>query len=253
MRSLVIAFAMYSRVPMPRVNWDEKGMKYAMCFFPAVGAGLGGLCALVYRLLVLCQAPDLLRAALLTVLPFVYTGGIHMDGFMDTQDAIHSYGDRQKRLAILKDSHIGAFAAISAFVYMILSLGLFSVANGSTIPAIAASYVYSRILSAIAVVAFPKAKKDGTLRTFSDQSGNRVFPILLVELTCFAAAALVLLRLQGAVLLAAGALVFAWYHHLAVKTFGGTTGDLAGYFVCEAEIYMLLAIVFLQLIERSIG
>ena len=40
------------------------------------------------------------------------TGGIHMDGYMDTMDALHSYGSREKKLEILKDSHIGAFAVI---------------------------------------------------------------------------------------------------------------------------------------------
>ena len=41
MRSLIIAFSMYSRIPMPRCEWDERGMKYSMCFFPLVGAVLG--------------------------------------------------------------------------------------------------------------------------------------------------------------------------------------------------------------------
>ena len=37
MTPLIIAFAMYSRIPMPRVDWSEKNMRYAMCFFPVIG------------------------------------------------------------------------------------------------------------------------------------------------------------------------------------------------------------------------
>ena len=37
LESCVIAISMYSKIPMPRVEWKEKNMKYAMCFFPLVG------------------------------------------------------------------------------------------------------------------------------------------------------------------------------------------------------------------------
>ena len=36
LKSCAIAFSMYSKIPMPRVDWNEKNMKYAMCFFPVV-------------------------------------------------------------------------------------------------------------------------------------------------------------------------------------------------------------------------
>mgnify|MGYP000637783259 CR=1 FL=1 len=38
MRAAIIAFSMYSRIPMPMFEWKEEDMKYAMCFFPAIGA-----------------------------------------------------------------------------------------------------------------------------------------------------------------------------------------------------------------------
>ena len=34
LRACIVAFAMYSKVPMPRVEWNETSMKYALCFFP---------------------------------------------------------------------------------------------------------------------------------------------------------------------------------------------------------------------------
>lgn len=67
-----------------------------------------------------CQllgVPNVSRALIFLVLPVIVTGGIHVDGYMDTSDAIHSYGDREKKLSILKDSHIGAFAVIRLLVY----------------------------------------------------------------------------------------------------------------------------------------
>ena len=99
--SLVIAFGMYSAIPMPRVDWDGEGMKYVFCFFPLVGLPVAGalwLWALFCRALGLGEA---LLAAGLTLLPLAVTGGIHMDGYLDTADARCSFGDREKKLEIL--------------------------------------------------------------------------------------------------------------------------------------------------------
>ena len=50
-RSLAIAISMYSKIPVPIVEWSEKNMKYAMCFFPVVGAVTGALQLLTGRIL----------------------------------------------------------------------------------------------------------------------------------------------------------------------------------------------------------
>ena len=39
--TLIIAIAMYSKIPMPQAEWNEKNMRYAMCFFPVVGVVIG--------------------------------------------------------------------------------------------------------------------------------------------------------------------------------------------------------------------
>ena len=56
-------------------------------------------------------------AVVLVLVPVIVTGGIHVDGLLDTSDALSSWRDREKRLEILKDSHAGAFAVITACVY----------------------------------------------------------------------------------------------------------------------------------------
>ena len=124
--SCIIAISMYSKIPMPNVEWTEERMRYVMCFFPLVGIVQGAALGLWLHL-----ALDVLNlsvgAAALTgaAIPLLVTGGIHMDGFLDTMDAIHSYGDRSRKLEILKDPHLGAFAVISFGVYMMLYLGVF--------------------------------------------------------------------------------------------------------------------------------
>ena len=116
-KSLIIAFSMYSKIPMPHLNLEEKDMRYVMGFFPLVGLVLGACQFIWYKLSVFLGVPNVSRALIFLVLPVIVTGGIHVDGYMDTSDAIHSYGDREKKLSILKDSHIGAFAVIRLLVY----------------------------------------------------------------------------------------------------------------------------------------
>lgn len=103
LQSCSIAFSMYSRIPMPRTEWNQENMKYAMCFFPLVGVVIGGIVFFVSKILLYFNVSDLFYSVTLTLLPVIVTGGIHMDGFMDTSDALGSYGSREKKLEILKD------------------------------------------------------------------------------------------------------------------------------------------------------
>ena len=88
--SLLMAFSLYSKIPVPQRQWNEKSMKYCICFLPLVGAVIGaaqyGVFAVLYRL----AFGPVLRGAVLAALPVLLTGGIHMDGFLDTCDALHS-------------------------------------------------------------------------------------------------------------------------------------------------------------------
>ena len=59
----------------------------------------------------------------MTLLPILLTGGIHLDGFMDTSDALASYGDRVKKAGDFKDPHTGAFAIIGLGLYLLLYAG----------------------------------------------------------------------------------------------------------------------------------
>ena len=83
-----------------------------MCFFPLVGVVTGILEVILGNaLLVYTSCGTLFFAGVMTLLPVLVNGGIHMDGFLDTMDALNSYGSREKKLEILKDSRTGAFAS----------------------------------------------------------------------------------------------------------------------------------------------
>lgn len=246
MRSLIIAFSMYSRIPMPRCEWNEQGMKYSMCFFPLVGAALGLCSAGVYYGLGALGFGPISRALALTAVPILVTGGIHMDGYLDTVDARSSWKSREEKLRILKDPHMGAFACIYGIVYLLLTAAFWSEAGDGEVVSIAVGYVFSRILSALAVVTFQKAKSEGMAAASADASSKAARWVLLAELAVCAVGMTALCPRYGLTALGVGACCFGWYRHMAYKDFGGITGDLAGYFLQVCELAVLAGIVLVS-------
>lgn len=244
LESFFIAFSMYSKIPVPRVEWQEKNMKYAMCFFPAVGMVSGVLEVVSGMLLLRAGAGAFLFAVVMTLLPVLVTGGIHMDGFMDTLDALGSYGDREKKLAILKDPHAGAFAILGLCCYLLWSVAVWTEAEADMLPVIGCGYVISRALSGLSVVTFKAARDTGLASTFQAAAvRKRVRVVMIVLILVFSVLSLVLNEKMGAASVLAGLLSFLYYRSVCDRQFGGITGDLAGYFLQVCELAMLTCIV----------
>lgn len=241
LNAMIIAIAMYSKIPMPRVDWNEKNMRYAMCFFPLVGVIIGVLEIVTGNLITVWKGEGtFFYAVVLTLIPVFITGGIHLDGFADTMDAKSSYGDREKKLEILKDPHTGAFAIISLCSYFLLCVGIFSEMRTERLFAAALVFVFSRSLSGISVVTFQAAKNSGLLRTFQDGAQKRNVRIVLIFwLFATVVGFFLTAGLCGVAAAAVGLAVFFYYYQFSRKQFGGITGDLAGYFLQLCELFML--------------
>ena len=115
----------------------------------------------------------------LILIPVFITGGIHLDGFLDTQDALSSWQTKERRLEILKDSHAGAFAIISCTVYFLMYIGVYSCLSVRSMEVIAYSFMLSRTLSGLSVVTFPQARKKGMVADFSESASTRITRMVL--------------------------------------------------------------------------
>ena len=101
-----------------------------------------------------------------------------------------------------------------------------------------------RMLSGLAVAAFPLAKNTGLAHTFATAADRRTVCRVLTAGGLLWAVGI--LALGGWALLLAAGLVFARYHRVAVRQFGGTTGDLAGWLLQKCELWMLAALAASQ-------
>lgn len=244
LKSICVAFSIYSKIPMPKFKWESSDMKYHLCFFPWIGAVIGLLEWGLYWLIQHFQMGTVLFSALGLAVPLLITGGFHLDGFMDTMDAIHSYQSREKKLEILKDPHIGAFSVICLLLYVLLFLGFFSeITDTGGYGVFCCCFFLARVLSGISVVCFPAAKKEGMLQVFSSTAEKKmVLGSLLLQLLLCVAMMMYLAPVMGAAAITATGLTFLYYQRMSSRQFGGITGDLAGFFVSMAELISVIAI-----------
>ena len=252
MKSLIIAFAMYSKIPMPRVDWEKKALSWALCWFPLVGAVIG---AVLYGWMALARYlgfGPLFFAAFALLIPIALSGGIHLDGFCDTCDALSSHQPRERKLEILKDSHTGAFAIICCGLYLLVFFACWceAAAVGRAALVLALGPVLSRSLSGLFAVTLPNARGTGLLATFTDTMDTAKARGVMViwVVACVAAMLWLDLWTGGAALLGAG-LACLYYRVMSQRQFGGVTGDLAGFFLQICELAMVLMVAVVQKIE----
>ena len=188
LQTIAVAFAMFSALPVPQFAWNQKNMRYAMCAFPLIGVVIGGLWCLCGAL----PLPMPAKAAGFCLIPVWVTGGIHLDGYVDTCDALSSYGDTAKKLEILKDPHCGAFAVIYGGVYLLAYAGFaYEVFAAGHILLICPLFVLSRALSGLCAVNLPNARKSGMLCAFTSGVQRRTATVALTLVGLAAAAGMV--------------------------------------------------------------
>ena len=227
-KAMIIAFSTYSKIPMPQFEWKEEDMRYSMCFFPWVGAVIGALVFAWYRI-----AQKL---------------GFHVDGYMDTMDAFHSYQPRERKLEILKDAHIGAFSVIMLAVFGLIYMGAFGQIEGAeNLGVFCCGFFLSRCLSGLGVVSLRSAKSDGLLYHFASTAHERwVKGALYLQIILCAILMLWLQAKTAIFVLVAAGLTYLYYWWRSYRELNGITGDTAGYFLTLCEGAMAVAAVVID-------
>ena len=245
LRSLVMAFSCFSQVPMPQIQWKPESMRFMMCFFPFIGMVTGLLLVGWAWLCGTLGFGVILQAAGYTLIPLCVSGGIHMDGFADTCDALASNTSVERRREILKDPHAGAFAVIGVGVYLLAYFAFATEFQASMALAhLAIMPVLSRCLSGIATVSFPLSASKGMLADEHESSDKRPVLAALVVLAFACVAALLWFNLViGVVMTCIAAVCLAGLYVLSRNKFGGMSGDLAGFFLQMCELALLVGIV----------
>ena len=236
--------SMFCAIPAPQI-WDEKARDRMLLFLPVVGlelgliwAGLGWLCRFL-------NLPPLVTALVLSAWPWLGTGFLHLDGFMDVTDAVKSYRSLERRREILKDSHVGSFAVIGIVLLILGQFACFaSIPEGADIRILIFVPAVSRCGSALAVTAL---RPMSTSQYAGQRKQKSHLPVLSAVLAVFLAAGFLLWGKYGLVLI--GVLCgYGCALRRGYKSLEGMNGDIAGYALtigefCAAAVLALGGIV----------
>ncbi len=249
--AVVAAFSTFSVLPTPRIEWNAYSLRNVLSALPLVGCVIGGLGGLHYWISDVLGLPAVLSAGGLTIQPIALSGGIHLDGFADMTDALSSHAEPEKKRAILKDPHCGAFAVIGVCCYFLLYFGLCAALplDWKTVGLLAVTHVLSRAVGSLLSL-LPSGSENGMQRAFRDSASKSALWILLLWVVLATAGAAVLSPLAAGTMLLFSGLVFLYIRHTAKKQFGGMSGDLAGAGITLASAAALLALV---LSERAVS
>jgi len=246
MHSFAFALQHLTRLHLFNPPFDERNLGRSGIFFPLVGLILGGLLLIINILAGLLFPPAAQAAAVLVGL-VALTGGIHLDGFMDTMDGVFSGRPREKKLEIMRDSRVGAFGALAAFCLLLFKFSLLTgLAGPGAFPALLLMTVTGRWSMTYAIARFPYARGEGMGTLFRRYTGARELAV---------ASATALLAAAGAggpggvIILLASALLAHIICCGFNRALGGLTGDTYGALNELLEVFVLA--LYLPLIRYA--
>lgn len=236
--ALAAAIAFYTCLPIPTA-WTLafRGMaRYA----PVIGLMIGGLLGLLDTGLQQLGMPVLTRSAIVVVAWIGLTGGLHLDGAMDTADGL-AVQDPQRRLEVMADSLTGAFGAMAAIALVLLKITALHDLESYRWLALMAAAGWGRWGQLVAIISYPYLKPSGKGAIHKDSTPSDLVPglLFLLGLSGF------LLFIDSTRWIVAAGMAFgggaiavltgAWFNH----KLGGHTGDTYGAVVEWTEAFLL--------------
>ncbi|HEY0945643.1 MAG TPA: adenosylcobinamide-GDP ribazoletransferase [Opitutaceae bacterium] len=243
---LAAALMFFTRLPgLARVRADDAALRRAITYFPVAGWVVGGSAALVWSLASLVW-PAAIASGLSLVATLLVTGALHEDGWADVCDGFGGGHARERILAIMKDSHVGVFGVIGLVGMLGLKWQAVAWLPAALAPvALVAAHSVSRGAAAALMAVLEYARPEG------EPSKARPLVVKLQGARLVAVVALTLLPMgllpvwtwSGVVAALIGWAVMArWFAH----RLGGYTGDCLGATQQFAELIFYLTLVAIR-------
>ena len=241
LHAFVMCQSMFCAIPAPQI-WNEKAKDKMLLFLPIVGLKIGAIWAVLTWVCNFLNLPALVTGLILCAYPFLITGFIHLDGYMDVTDAVKSWRDLERRREILKDSHVGSFAAIGIVLLLLTQFAFFASAPTDAnflilifVPAV------SRCCSSLAVTGL----KPMSTSQYADQKKPKSHMVVLTVMLCIFLGVGFLLCGKYVFSLVGCLVGYGLALHRAYKFLEGMNGDISGYALtigelCAVAVYALL-------------
>lgn len=171
------AFQFLTRFPVKmQLDFAPPLLRESVVYYPLVGAAIG-LCVWLAAALSGVLLPAFPAAVLALTVWVWLTGGLHLDGWMDTADGLLSYRSRERMLEIMKDSRVGAMGVIACVLLLMMKAALIAdfIARGSWYygALLLLPMIWSRWFMVYAMSAWPNARGDDGLAVLFKGLGER--------------------------------------------------------------------------------
>lgn len=225
MRKILIAISFFTRIPIKLNNVTSEEFYDCMILIPIVGLFIG---LILYGVSILLSFINFVQLqALLMVIAYIWlTGGLHLDGFADTTDALFSARDQTKMMEIMKDSRLGAFGAIGLILIILTNWMSYTIILPEYSSALLVIPVFGRVAAIMSTCFSTYAPGGGGLgKRFVEMTKLHHFIIYLILLLALATLILGLPGLVTAVICLVPSVLLM--RNLQIKI-GGMTGDTIG-------------------------
>jgi adenosylcobinamide-GDP ribazoletransferase len=229
-----------TRLPLlPATPLTGNSLSRAAWAFPVAGLVVGVIGAVVYALAHKLSLPPWPAAALAVAATMLVTGCLHEDGLADTADGFGGGKTREQKLAIMRDSHVGAYGVCALAMALLLRVGaLASLPNAHAVVwALIASHAAARATMPVLMLLLPPARSDGLSFDAGKPAGEAVAVAAVIGFLILAICLHLGHGLVALIVLAAIVALAAW---LATRQIGGQTGDVMGALEQASEIAVLL-------------
>lgn len=240
-----MSWGFFCYIPGPK-KWDEEARPYMLAWLPTVSAIMGIIWALCFYLISKTALPAMAAGAVMTWLPFIISGFIHVDGYMDVNDALMSRASLEKKRAILKDSRCGTFAIVAMIFLVMMEFGFMTSAytEGLIYPAaLVMIMAVTRGLSALMMMSLEPMETSQYVEMKED---NRAKGFLILQLIIWIVLAVVLSgenRIRVLITVCACAVGTLVSIFIARKELKGMNGDVAGYGILWGELLGIMSLI----------
>ena len=229
--TFAIALQFMTRLPgLGNADWTKERERASVGYYPASGVVVGIIAALVYWPASQAFAP-LLASLIAVAAAIITTGALHEDGLADVCDGIGGGQTRDKALAIMKDSHIGAYGTLGLIVLVGAKvIALSSLPAAMAIVALVGAHATSRaaILGVLATAHYARAE-GGTASAVAAKPAADSWTVTGGTLALVVAACLLIMPFSAVLAAFTGTAVLALAMRQAfMRKLGGYTGDCLG-------------------------
>lgn len=244
LNGILMAFSMYTTIPIKNVKWNEKNFPYIIVGLPFVGGVVGLIWCFCAYLINMTSLPVTIKSIFVCLVPIILTGFIHIDGYMDCCDAIFSRANLEKKHKILKDSHVGAFAVVGlvilSFIYYISVYEILK--GGKNLYSLIFIPIFSRGVVGLFIIKIKSIFEEGFIASFKKDLTNKHYFIIFIVLCLFLSLSYVLNSFIICFLNIVFVCFFAIYSIAHLK---GICGDICGFSITLGSVFSLLMLAIM--------